>query len=66
MTKRIRIIQVPSGNIDKLCKACRCKRTIVYDALRYRANSELAKSIRENAVNLYGGVKTTKLILKQQ
>ena len=66
MAKRIRIIQVPSGNIEKLCKACRCKRTLVYDALRYKTDSELAKSIRENAVNLYGGVKTTKLVLKQQ
>lgn len=63
MTKRKKIIQVPPGNIEKLCKAMRCKRTAVYDALAFKTDSELANSIRHNAITLYGGVQTTKLIM---
>lgn len=63
MVKRKKVIQVPPGTVEKLCKAFRCKRTAVYDALSFTSNSELAQLIRQNALSAYGGVQTTKLIL---
>ena len=63
MAKRKKIIQVPHGAIEKMCKAFRCGRTAVYDALSYTTNSELAELIRKNALSDYGGVVTTKLIM---
>jgi len=62
MVKRKKIIQVPYGAVEKMCKAHRCKRTAIYDALSFTTNSELAKIIRKNAVEEYGGVQTTKII----
>ncbi len=62
MVRRKKIIQVPSGTVEKLCKAFRCKRTAVYDALSFTTNSELAELIRKNALSSYGGVTTTKVI----
>lgn len=64
MTRRKKIIQVPPGAVEKMCKAFRCKRTAVYDALSYATDSELANVIRKNALEVYGGVATTKLILR--
>lgn len=63
MVRRKKIIQVPRGAVEKMCKAFRCKRTAVYDALSFTTDSELAKLIRKNAIETYGGVHTTKLIL---
>jgi len=65
MARRKKIIQVPKGAVEKICKAFRCKRTAVYDALGYKSHSELAELIRQNAVSTYGGVKTTKLVLDE-
>lgn len=64
MAKRKTFIQVPHGTVEKLCKAFRCKKTAVYDALNFDTDSELAKIIRKNALESYSGVKTSKLILK--
>lgn len=61
--KRKPIIQVPPGAVEKMCKAFRCKRTSVYNALSYNSKSELANIIRQNAIANYGGVKTTKLVM---
>ena len=58
-----KIIQVPNGNVEKLAKAARCSTTTVYNALAGRSDSETARSVRKMAINLYGGVSTTKLIL---
>ena len=63
MARRKRFIQVPHGTVDKMCKAFRCKKTAVYDALNYTTDSELANLIRKQAIESYGGVHTTKLIL---
>lgn len=54
---------VPHGTVDKLCKVFGCRRTAVYDALGFKTDSELAKSIRQNAVTFYGGIQTTKIVL---
>ena len=61
--RRKKVIQVPRGSVEKLCKAFRCHKTAVYDALSYTTDSELANLIRQNALSTYGGVHTTKLIL---
>ena len=66
MIKRKKIIQVPPGTVEKMCKAFRCRRTAVYDALAFKTDSELANLIRQNAISVYGGVQTTKLIMTQQ
>lgn len=63
MVQRKKIIQVPPGSVEKMCKAFRCRRTAVYDALAFKTNSELANIIRQNALSTYGGVQTTKLIM---
>lgn len=63
MVKRKKIIMVPRGAVEKMCKAFRCHKTAVYDALSFTTNSELAELIRQNAISSYGGVQTTKLIL---
>lgn len=63
MATRKKIIQVPPGSVDKLCKAHNCKRTAVYDALAFNTHSDMAVLIRKDAVNLYGGIQTTKLIM---
>ena len=62
MVKRKKVIVVPHGAVEKMCRAFRCRRTAVYDALGYKTNSELAELIRQNAVSQYGGVQTTKII----
>lgn len=62
MAKRKKIIQVPHGNVDKMCEAFRCKRSAVYNALSFKSDSELSKAIRQNALAFYGGVQTTKLV----
>lgn len=64
MTRRKPIIQVPPGSIEKIMAANKCRRTIVYSALSYEANSELAEKIRKDAVDFYGGIKTTKLVMR--
>ena len=61
MAVKRKIIQVPKGTVPKLCKAFRCHKTAVYDALNFTTESELAHLIRQSAVTMYGGVETTKV-----
>lgn len=63
MVRRIRIIQVPVNMIGKLCNEFSCSKTTVYDALRYHIDSELANAIRQKAMQQYGGVRTSKLVM---
>lgn len=63
MSRRKKIIQVPPGNVEKIMRAIGCSRSAVFNALAYRSDSETAKFIRTQAISLYGGVETTKLIL---
>lgn len=62
MAKRKKIIQVPHGTVAKMCKVFGCRRTAIYDALGYKTESELAKTIRKNALAFYGGVETSKIV----
>ena len=63
MARRKKFIQVPRGAVEKMCKGFRCKKTAVYDALNFKTNSELANMIRKSAVDMYGGIQTTKYVL---
>ena len=58
-----RIIQVPVGNVPKIAKEMNCGKSAVYNALNYTSNSETAKTIRKKAIEIYGGVQTSKLFL---
>jgi hypothetical protein len=60
--KRQKIIQVPFGNVDKMRRYYGCSRTTVYTSLAYKNNSELAKTIRRDAIAMFGGYETTKVI----
>ena len=56
-------IQVSSENLKKICKAFNTPRVSVYNALGYRSNSDRAVMIRKQAIELYGGIETTKIIM---
>jgi len=62
--ERKSFIQVPVQNIQKMMTHFNVAQCTVYNALHYRSYSELAIRIREEAVKNYGGVKTSKLIMK--
>lgn len=64
MQKRVKIIQLPIGNVQKMAKAFNCTQAMIYKALSYGSYSELAENIRKLAIDVYGGVSTTKLILR--
>lgn len=63
MARRKKIIQIPNGSIDKLVAAFSCSRSAIWNALAYRCDSDTAKLIRKKAVEEFGGVYTTKLVL---
>lgn len=55
---------IPHGNVQKMMKAYGYTRSAVYNALAFRTDSETAKLIRNQAIQLYGGVTTTKIIFE--
>lgn len=62
MAKKKKIISMPRGAIGRICNDFGCKKTTVYSALSYDIDSELAQKIRKDAVEIYGGVETTKIV----
>lgn len=62
MAKRKKIITVPSGSVEKICSALGCKKTMVYNALAYDSDTELAQKIRKEAISVYGGIYNTKIV----
>lgn len=62
MTRK-KIIKVKKGVVEQLMAAHGCSQTTIWNALAYRTFSNQAEIIREQALNIYGGVKTTKVIL---
>lgn len=49
-------ILVRSSKIDAIAKTAGCNVAMVYNALAYRTNTELARNIRAITKNLYGGL----------
>lgn len=62
MTRK-KIIKIPARSLTPLMNAFNASRASVFNALAFRSESERARMIRKAAVELYGGVETTKLVL---
>lgn len=60
--KKQPIIKVSAENFEKLMAANNAGRTTTYMALRYASQSAKAEKIRKDAMQFYGGVKTTKTL----
>jgi hypothetical protein len=58
-----RVIQLPRGKADMMCKSLNIGRTTLYAALNGTSNSEDAKRTRELAIKKYGGVEYSKPIV---
>ena len=58
-----RVIQLPRGKADMMCKSLNIGRTTLYAALNGTSNSEDAKRTRELAIKKYGGVEFSKPIV---
>jgi len=50
------VIQVPVGNVAKICRRLKVGKTTVYNALNKSSHSDSAKQIRALALSEYGGV----------
>ena len=61
--QRRKVIQLPRGAADKMCKSLMIGRTTLYAALNGSSNSDEAKRTRELAIKKYGGVEYYKPIL---
>ena len=53
-------ILIRKSKISLIAKTIGCATAAVYNALAYRANSDLSKKIRETAINRFGGIKVEK------
>lgn len=58
--KRVPIIALPVESVLKLAEVYNVTRAAIYNALNYHSNSEQARKIRKDAIELYGGVSDTK------
>ena len=63
MVLKRKVIQLPKGKADDMCKALNIGRTTLYAALNYTSNSEQAKLTRKKALTEYGGIEIKKIIL---
>jgi hypothetical protein len=59
---KTRRIIIPSTDIIRLARDCRCSTTTVWNALAFRSSSEQARKIRSLATERYGGVETEQLV----
>lgn len=64
MARKKKVIRVALGKVQEIAKAHRCSQTSVYNALAYSTESELAKLIRKEAKEIYGGVETTQVVFE--
>ena len=60
--KKIKIIKVPLEGRLKLAEKYGCRRETIYNALAFRTHSEQSERIRNDALELYGGVKYNKVV----
>lgn len=61
MAIKKKIIAVPASNVQKLADAHHITQAAVYNMLSFNSNSQLAQIVRKQALELYGGVSTTKV-----
>lgn len=57
-----KIIKVPAGGVMKLTTLHNCSKQSVYAALAYNTDSALAVAIRRDALKVFGGVETDKVV----
>lgn len=62
MAKKVKVIVIPRGKADTICKALGIGRTTLYAALNYTSHSEDAKLTRQKVLKEYGGIETTKVV----
>lgn len=60
--KKQKIIRVSPENRKRLIALHGCTEATVYNALAYKSYSSLATSIRQDALNEFGGVATSKVV----
>ena len=60
--KKIKIIKVSPEGRKKLAERYGCRRETIYNALGFRSCSRQAESIRQDALNEFGGVKQDKVV----
>lgn len=60
--KKIKIIRVSQEGRKKLIERYGCRRETVYNALAYRTHGEQPEAIRQDALNEFGGVRTSKVV----
>ena len=60
-TKRT-VISLTKKDIQALCKSQNVSRATVYNALNGNTNSDTAQQIRRLAIDVYGGIKYSKVI----
>ena len=60
--KKIKIIIVSPEGRKKLAERYGCRRETIYNALGFRSCSSQAESIRQDALNEFGGVKQDKVV----
>jgi len=53
-------ILIRRSKISPIAKELGCATAAVYNAIAYRSNSDLSKSIRKVATSKYGGIKVDK------
>lgn len=60
--KKIKIIRVSPEGRKKLAERYGCRRETIYNALGFRSCSRQAESIRQDALNEFGGVEDDKVV----
>ena len=61
-TKKIKIIKVPLEGRKKLAERYGCRKQTIYNALGFRSQSRQAESIRQDALNEFGGIEDDKVV----
>ena len=61
MARKVKVIVIPRGKANQMCKALNIGRTTLYAALNGTSHSESAKQTRREAIANYGGIETTKV-----
>ena len=61
--KTRKVIQLPRGKADMMCRSLKIGKTTLYAALNGTSNSDEAKRTRRLAISKYGGVEYSKPIV---
>ena len=60
--KKIKIIKVSPEGRKKLAERYGCRKQTIYNALGFRSQSRQAESIRQDALNEFGGIEDDKVV----